>query len=161
MKNTEMESGLLPTLEECQQMTFLPQIVGALDFHAKTSALPTQQEETDFKEIVQACFSELCTFLDKSQKKKDPTPYSLKMLEICLALMGDGTSPGFSLKWIGGGTMQSGKFSTLNISDQHKTESVCSLWDILESPKREEFSQSKKQRTEFLKRYNATQVERD
>ena len=99
--STKTENGSLPTLEKCKQMTFLTQTAGASDSLARTSA--SQESKQDFKGTVRACFSELCTFLDKSQKKRDPTPYSLRMLKICLALMEDGISPGFSLKWTGGG----------------------------------------------------------
>lgn len=40
--------------------------------------------------------------------------------------------PDFSLKWTGGGTMSSGKFSTLKTSECPKTENDVSLSDILE-----------------------------
>ena len=70
MKSTETGSGMLPTLEECTQMTFLQPNAGASDFHARTSV--SQENKSDFMETVQACFSELCTFLDSSKKKRDP-----------------------------------------------------------------------------------------
>ena len=156
--STGTENGMLPTLEECTQTTFLQRTAGASDSPAKTSA--SQENRRDFKGIARACFSELCTFLDKSQKKRDPIPFSLRMLKICLVLMEDGISPGFSLKWIGGGMMQSGKYSTLKILECHKTEKDVSLLDIIEIPQSEEFSLSKKQQAEFLKRFNAIQAEK-
>lgn len=63
----------------------------------KTS--PLQENSLDFKETVQACFSELCTLSDNSKKKIDPLTFSLRTLRICLALMEDGISPDCSLKW--------------------------------------------------------------
>ena len=94
-------NGLRQTSEECVQLTFLNLIVGASDSHVKTSVLT--ENGADLEEIVPLCFSELCTFLDSSKKRRNPIGYSLRMLKICLMLMEDGISPGFSLKWIGGG----------------------------------------------------------
>lgn len=67
----------------------------------KTS--PLQENKSDFKETVQACFSELCTLSDNSKKKINPLTFSLRTLRICLALMEDGISPDCSLKWSRGG----------------------------------------------------------
>ena len=68
---------------------------------AKTSQLP--ENNLDFKETVQACFSELCTLSDSSKKKINPLTFSLRTLRICLVLMEDGISPDCSLKWSRGG----------------------------------------------------------
>lgn len=68
---------------------------------AKISQLP--ESNLDFKETVQACFSELCTLSDSSKKKINPLTFSLRTLRICLVLMEDGISPGCSLKWNRGG----------------------------------------------------------
>lgn len=67
----------------------------------KTS--PLQENSSDFKETVQACFSELCTLSGNSKKKINPLTFSLRTLRICLALMEDGISPDCSLKWSRGG----------------------------------------------------------
>lgn len=67
----------------------------------KTSQL--QESKPDFKETVQACFSELCTLSDSSKKKINPLTFSLRTLRICLVLMEDGISPDCSLKWNRGG----------------------------------------------------------
>lgn len=96
-----MENGMQMTLEECMPETFQKQIAGASDFHVKTS--PSQESNLDFKETVQACFSELCTLSDSSKKKINPLTFSLRTLRICLVLMEDGISPDCSLKWSGGG----------------------------------------------------------
>ena len=127
-----MENGMQMIYGRSGEAIPRRQTAGASDSLARTSA--SQESKQDFKEIAQACFSELCTFLDRPSRKKDPTSYSLRMLKICLVLMEDGISPDFSLKWIGGGTMQNGSFSTLSISS-HKTENEYSLLDILETEK--------------------------
>lgn len=99
--NTEMENGTQMTLEECVPMISQKQTVGASDSHAKTSQ--SQENNLDFKETVQACFLELCTLSDSSKKKINPLTFSLRTLRICLVLMEDGISPGYSLKWSRGG----------------------------------------------------------
>ena len=99
--NTEMENGTQMTLEECVPMISPKQTVGVSDSHAKTSQ--SQENNLDFKETVQACFSELCTLSDSSKKKINPLTFSLRTLRICLVLMEDGISPNYSLKWSRGG----------------------------------------------------------
>ncbi len=99
--NTEMENGTQMTLEECVPMISQKQTVGASDSLAKISQLP--ESNLDFKETVQACFSELCTLSDSSKKKINPLTFSLRTLRICLVLMEDGISPDCSLKWNRGG----------------------------------------------------------
>lgn len=96
-----MENGTQMTLEEYMPETFQKQIAGVLDSHVKTSQL--QENNLDFKETVQACFSELCTLSGSSKKKINPLTFSLRTLKICLVLMGDGISPDCSLKWNRGG----------------------------------------------------------
>lgn len=141
--NTEMENGTQMTLEECVPMIFQEQIVGASDFHAKTSQL--QENSLDFKGTVQACFSELCTLSDNSKKKINPFTFSLRTLRICLVLMEDGISPGCSLKWSRGGMMQNGRCSTPKISECHRTEKGASLSDILEGEVPQKYFLSKEQ----------------
>ena len=99
--NTEMENGTQMTLEECVPMISQKQTVGVSDSPAKTSQ--SQESNLDFKETVQACFSELCTLSDSSKKKINPLTFSLRTLKICLVLMEDGISPDCSLKWNRGG----------------------------------------------------------
>lgn len=96
-----MENGMQMTLEECMPETFRKQIAGASGSHVRTS--PSQESSLDFKETVQACFSELCTLSDNSKKKINPLTFSLRTLRICLVLMEDGISPDCSLKWSRGG----------------------------------------------------------
>ena len=52
-----MENGMQMTFEECMPETFQKQIAGVSDSHVRTS--PLQEHKLDFKETVQACFSEL------------------------------------------------------------------------------------------------------
>lgn len=126
-----MENGLQMTLGEWMPEAFPNQIVGALDSHARTS-VSADCKEGSLKETAQACFSQLWDFLDKPQKKKDPTPYSLRTLKICFLLMEGGTLPDFSLKWTNVGTMRNGKFSIQKTSVYHTAENGSLLSDILE-----------------------------
>ena len=125
-----MENGTQMTLDQWMPETYPTPIVGASVSPVKTSQL--QESNLDLLETARHSFSELCTWLDNSQKKKDPLTCSLRTLKICLVLMEDGISPGFSLRWTGVGTMQSGKFSTQKILECRKTEKECSLLDFLE-----------------------------
>ena len=96
-----MENGTQMTFEEYMPETFQKQTVGASDSLVRT--YPLQESKPDFKETVQACFSELCTLSDSSKKKINPLTFSLRTLRICLVLMEDGISPDCSLKWSRGG----------------------------------------------------------
>lgn len=96
-----MENGTQMTLDQRMPEASPTPIVGASVSHAKTS--PLQESNSDLLETARRSFSELCTWLDNSKKKKDPLTCSLRTLKICLVLMEDGISPDFSLKWIGGG----------------------------------------------------------
>ena len=96
-----MENGMQMTFEECMPETFQKQIAGVSDSLVRT--YPLQESKPDFKEIVQVCFSELCTLSDSSKKKINPLTFSLRTLKICLVLMEDGISPDCSLKWSRGG----------------------------------------------------------
>jgi len=137
-----MECGIQMTLEEFMPEIFQEQTYGVSDSPVRTSLCA--DTEGDFKETVQACFSELCTFLDKSAMKRSPLTYSLRMLKTCLVLMEDGTSPGFSLKWTGTGTMQHGRFSIQSTSEFRRTEKDVSLSDILEDEVEEKYYLSDK-----------------
>ena len=141
--NTETVNGSQMTLGECMPEIFQTQTVGASDSHVRT--YPLQESNSDLLATAQACFSELCTFLDNSKKKKDPLTCSLRTLKICLVLMEDGISPDFSLKWIGGGTMRNGVFSTVNTSESHKTGNAVLLSDILEVEVPQKYFLSKEQ----------------
>ena len=123
--------------------TFPKQTVGASDSPVRTSQL--QESSLGLLGTARHSFSELCTFLDNSKKKRDPLTYSLRMLKICCLLMEDGISPDFSLKWIGAGTMQNGRFSTLNISEFHRTGNAVLLSDILEVDVPQKYFLSKEQ----------------
>ena len=116
---------------------------GASDSLART--YPLQESKPDFKETVQACFSELCTLSDNSKKKINPLTFSLRTLKICLVLMEDGISPDCSLKWSSVGMMQNGRCSTLKISECHKTGKDVLLSDILEGEVPQKYFLSKEQ----------------
>ena len=138
-----MVNGTQVTLDEFMPEIFQTQTVGASDSLVRTSAL--QENNSDLLATAQACFSELCTFLDSSKKKRDPLTYSLRMLRTCLVLMEDGISPDFSLKWTKAGMMRSGRFSTVNTSECHKTGNVVLLSDILEEEVPQKYFLSKEQ----------------
>ena len=132
-----MENGTQMTLDQWMPETYPMPTVGASDFHVRTSAL--QESNSDLLGTAQACFSELCTWLDNSKKKKSPLTCSLRTLRICFLLMEDGISPDFSLSWTKTGTMQNGEFSTANIMECHNTENDCSLSEVLEEEVGEEY----------------------
>ena len=138
-----MENGMQMTLEECAPEIFQKPTAGASDFHAKISQ--SQESKPDFKETVQACFSELCILSDSSKKKIDPLTFSLRTLKICLVLMEDGISPDCSLKWIGRGMMQNGRCSIPKISECHRTGKDVLLSDILEGEVPQKYFLSKEQ----------------
>ena len=138
-----MENGMQMTLEECTPETFQKPTAGASDSRARTYQL--LENNLDFKEIVQACFSELCTLSDNSKKKIDPLTFSLRTLRICLVLMEDGISPGCLLKWNRTGMMRNGKLSTVKTMECRKTENDASLLDILEAEVQQKYFLSKEQ----------------
>lgn len=114
-----------------------------LSIIVKTSQL--QESKPDFKETVQACFSELCTLSDSSKKKINPLTFSLRTLKICLVLIEDGISPDCSLKWNSRGMMQNGRCSTPKISECRKTGKDVLLSDILEVEVPQKYFLSKEQ----------------
>lgn len=116
---------------------------GAISTTARISRL--QGSNSDFKETVQACFSELCTLSDSSKKKINPLTFSLRTLKICLVLMEDGISPDCSLKWSSRGMMRNGKCSTPEISECRRTGNGVSLSDILEAGVPQKYFLSKEQ----------------
>ena len=95
-----MVNGTQMTLDQWMPDASPTPIVGVSVFPVRTSQL--QESNSDLLETARHSFSELCTWLDNSKKKKDPLICSLRTLKICLVLMEDGTSPGFSLKWTSG-----------------------------------------------------------
>ena len=101
------------TLEQFMPPTSRQPTAGASDSLARISALP--ENRSAFTATVQACFSELCTLLDKPRKQRNPLTCSLRTLRICLVLMEDGISPDFSLKWTGGG--YDAEWQVLNSTD--------------------------------------------
>lgn len=96
-----MVNGTQMTLDEFSQGIFLIPIAGASDSLVRISA--SVESSSALKEVVQACFSELCTLLDSSKKKRSLSGYSSRMLRTFLALTEGGISPDFSLHWMRGG----------------------------------------------------------
>ena len=137
------ESVIQMTFAELSQEKFQKPIAGASASLVKT--FQSQAKGKDLEEIGQDYFFELLHFLKTSKKKIDPTLYSLKMYAIFFRLIGDLTLPDFSLSWTKSGTMRSGKLSTRNTTVYHKTESECSLLDILEDEVDEKYFLSREQ----------------
>lgn len=137
MKNTETENGMLPTLEMCEQLTFLDQIAGVSEHHARISAL--QDSEKVLVETGQVSFEKYFAFLKKQGKKIDLNGCSMRMLRECYQATGDLTTLPFSLKWTGGGTTLNGRYSTLNTTEYPRTVKECSLSDILEEEVNEKY----------------------
>ena len=96
-----MENGMQMTLDEYLPGISLMQTVGVSDSPARISA--SAESNSDLEETAQVCFSELCTLLGSSKKKRSLNGYSSRMLRICFQLMADGTSPDFSVAWTRGG----------------------------------------------------------
>lgn len=154
-----MENGIQMTLEEFMPEISQKQIVGASDSHALISQWQDAAKES-LKERVHRSFSELCNFLDKPQKRKDPLTCSSRMLRICFLLMEDGISPEFSLRWMRGGTMRNGRFSTLRTSTSPKTGKGSLLSDILEAEVPQKYFLSKEQ-TERIVFAESSDTEKD
>lgn len=146
--NISMENGTQMMFAELSQTIYQDQNVGALDFPARISAL--QDTNTDLKETAQACFLELQDFLNNSKKKIDPSIYSSKMYAILFQLIEDMILPDFSLRWPSAGTMQNGKFSTLNTTVYRKTANEYSLSDILEDGVDEKYFLSREQAEKIM-----------
>ena len=117
------------TLQGFEQRTCQEQTAGALDSHAKISAL--QENSKVSQDSVLACFLQLQTLLEDKRKKIDPLTYSLKTLKTYLVLTEGLILHGSSWNWMKSGMMQSGRCSTLPMSSL-KTERGFSLLDILE-----------------------------
>ena len=147
MKNTEMENGLLPTLEECEQMTFLDQIVGVLEHPVNHSQSPEKEKDLMGSQVLSekssGCFM-------NCQKKIDPNGLSTRMLKECFQATVEETSSQSSLKWTNVGTMRSGNLSTANTSEYRSTERGSTLLDILEDSVDEKYFLSENAVKRFL-----------
>ena len=156
--NILMENGI-PTISQLlQELLSQEPIVGASDSHAKI--LVSQESKEDLKETEVHSFSELCTFLKNFRKQINPNGCSLKMLKTLLAYTGDSILDGYSLKWQKGGTMRNGESSTLKTMEFPKTESECSLSDILEQEVDEKYFLSE-QATKRLLSYKHSDIKED
>ena len=96
------------------------------DSHVRILVLP--ENERDFVERDLDCSMISSGYYEKTNLGL----YSLKMLQDSLAATKAGTLPELSLNWKGLGTHVNGKYLTQRISVLPKTESGCSLLDILQ-----------------------------
>ena len=146
-RSTDMGNGTKMMLDGFSQRTYRGPTAGALDFPARTSALPESRQ--DSKETGAVFFSELSGLFRTSKKKTDPCTYSLKTLKICLVSTGDGISLPFSLRWTKAGTMQNGRLSILPDTSR-RTGSAYSLLDILEDDVPAKYFLSREQTEKIL-----------
>lgn len=147
MKSTEMGNGFLPTLEQCEQLNFLDQIVGVSEHHASHSQSQEQGKDSKGSQDSSKRYSD---FSVKPKKKTDPNGSSMKMLRECFRATADGTSSPFSLKWTNLGTMRSGNLSTVNTLPYRSTERGSTLLDILEDTVDEKYFLSEQAVRRFL-----------
>lgn len=146
--NTLMESGVQLTLEQWMPQIFQKLTVGVSELPAKTSPLPVN--EKGLKETDQVLLEKYSEFLPKRGKKINLNGLSMKMLRECYRATEDLISLGYSLNLIGGGTTLNGNYSTLNVTEYLKTESECTLSDILEAEVPEKYFLSKEQMDKLL-----------
>lgn len=138
-----MENGIQLMFDLSEVITSPKQTVGVSERLARTS--PLQAKEPDSAET-EVLLSEKCSeSLKKSPKKIVPNGLSTKMLRECLAAIEGGTSEQYSLKWENWGMIQSGNCLTQKISEYRRTESECTLSDILEAEAESKYFLSKEQ----------------
>lgn len=132
------------------QMTFLKQMYGLRDHLAKTSLLQGDAAEYTVSEA--DSFLTLLTSSKAKRKKINPNGLSSKMLKDFSAAMPDGTSSIICLSWPKLGTMSNGRFSIPRIMGSPRTESECTLSDILEAEVDEKYYLSAQKAVEILSR---------
>ena len=135
-----MASGTKATSKE--QEISREQTYGRLEHRVKISAL--QEEEQDLTESEAALFERFLDSLRKGKKKIDPSGLYTKMLRGCFHRAPDEISSKSSIRWMGSGTMQSGKLSTQSGS-YRRIGSEYTLLDILEPEVESKYFLSKEQ----------------
>lgn len=121
-----MENGTQITLLELDPNLYQRQNVTVSDFRARLSAL--RDIEEDLKILEELYSLKSCGLLKKDTLKY----YSLKMSPDCLTMRGGSPSKSSSKQWQNWGILWNGKCVTASILESRKTESECSLSDILE-----------------------------
>lgn len=89
------------TYEQLNLFNYQKPTAGALDFHARTSAL--QENSWDSKAIDQVCSLKSCDCCKKLKKKINPNTCSSKMLKTYFQSTKDGISSISSIAWMRGG----------------------------------------------------------
>ena len=136
------------TSRQSDQVTFLTQMYGLLGRLVRMSRL--QEGEPEFTETEVDSFLTSLTSSKAKKKKIDPNGLSSKMLKAFSTAMQDGTSSIISVNWPKLGMMSSGRFSTLKTTECLKTESECTLSDILEAEVDEKYYLSAQKAVEIL-----------
>lgn len=91
-------------------------------------------------------FYDIISLLKGKSPEDRPNYIIVENVKNLLSIDGGGALQKFSVKYPKLGTMQNGKCLTLKTSESPKTESVCSLWDILEEEVQEKYFLSKEQK---------------
>lgn len=126
----------------------IPVASGASDSHAKTSPLPENNGDWSEKEV-----EYITTLLTSSKAKKkviSPHTFLLRTLRTCYRLMQDSILPPFCLKWTKRGMTVGGRCLIQKTSECHRTESVCSLSQILEAEVDEKYYLSAEKTQQLL-----------
>lgn len=138
-----MENGIQLMFDLSEVITSHKPTAGVSAHLVRTSQLPGREPDLTETEVL---LSERSSeFLKKSPKKIVPNGLSTRMLKECLAVIEGGTSEQYSLKWENWGMIQNGNCLTQRISEYRKTESECTLSDILEAEVSNKYFLSKEQ----------------
>ena len=129
----------------CQEQTS-----GALDSPVRIFQLQESSGDWSEKEV-----EYILTLLTSSKAKKkviSPHTFLLKTLRTCYQLMQDSILPRFCLKWEKQGMTVAGRCLTQKTTEFHKTESACSLSQILEAEVDEKYYLSEEKTKQLLTR---------
>ena len=127
----------------CQEQTS-----GALDSPVRIFQSQESREDWSEKEV-----EYILTLLTSSKAKKkviSPHTFLLKTLRTCYQLMQDSILPQFCLKWEKQGMTVAGRCLTQKTTEFHKTESACSLSQILEAEVDEKYYLSEEKTKQLL-----------
>ena len=142
------ESGKQMTSQNSNLKMSHMQTSGASDSHAKTSPLPENNGDWSEKEV-----EYITTLLTSSKAKKkvvSPHTFLLRTLRTCYRLMQDSILPPFCLKWTKRGMTVGGRCLIQKTSESRRTESVCSLSQILEAEVDEKYYLSAEKTQQLL-----------
>ena len=129
----------------CQEQTS-----GALD--SPVRIFQSQESNGDWSEKEVEYILTLLTSSKAKKKVISPHTFLLKTLRTCYQLMQDSILPRFCLKWEKQGMTVAGRCLTQKTTEFHKTESACSLSQILEAEVDEKYYLSEEKTKQLLTR---------